>query len=101
MDEIFKENELLLRAVKPTGIFIKEDGSISSAVFKDSKGLSVNRTGDDDADVVIRFTKNHFNDCEIWSVKVSDCNEIKVLVKYAPIDENIYHSEIHRNSETA
>ena len=48
MAELFDMYERLYRAVYPPNImplFWKEDGQLSSAAFKDKKGLSVERDG--------------------------------------------------------
>ncbi len=48
MTDQFEANEKLFRAVYPPNIipmFWKENGEISSAAFKDKKGLSVERAG--------------------------------------------------------
>ena len=56
MTEQFDIYESLYRAVYPPEImpmFWKENGEISSAIFKDKRGLSVERAGDRDEDKVI------------------------------------------------
>ena len=43
MDNNFKGDEALYRAVRPLPMFIKDDGTITSGAFKDKCGLSVER----------------------------------------------------------
>ena len=56
MTEQFDKFERLYRAVYPTNImpmFWKENGELSSAVFKDKNGLSVERDGGRDERAVV------------------------------------------------
>ena len=68
----------------------------SSAVFKDSKGASVDR------DALFRDSKtcvgallNNKPFVAVCRVKESSVKEIEAVTKYKPIPENIYHCEIH------
>ena len=67
MTEQFDPGEKMYRAVFPPEImplFWKENGKISSAVFKDKNGLSVERAGDRDEDTVIANMRLYFYDCD-------------------------------------
>ena len=46
MDNFFPSDEKLYRAVLPYEMFLREDGSLTSAAFRDRKGLSVDRGND-------------------------------------------------------
>jgi len=97
MTEQFDENEKVYRAVYPPEImplFWKENGEISSAVFKDKKGLSVERAGDRIEDEVINDMRLFFYGA-IISIVVIDCSLCGAVVKYLPTKRSIYHSEIH------
>lgn len=97
MTEQFESFERLYRAVYPPEIvsmFWKENGEISSAVFKDKRGLSVERAGNRDEDKVINDMHLFFYGT-IISVLVSDCLACKSVLKYLPTKRSIYHSEIH------
>lgn len=97
MDNKFKDDERLLRAVRPNDKrfkFWKDNGKLSSAAFKDKKGLSVDRTYDRSMAESIIFIKQNLSG-NIVSVSVSDCNEIETCLKYLPSEYNKYHSEIH------
>lgn len=100
MDEKFKDNEFLLRAVWPPNrrpdFWV--NGRLSSAAFKDSAGLSVNRTGDLSLEEVVNFTSKRFRG-RIVSVTTIDCNFVHACLRYKPSKENELHSEIH-GSET-
>ena len=97
MTEQFDIYERLYRAVYPPEImsmFWKENGEISSAVFKDKKGLSVERAGSRDEGKVIDDMHLFFYGT-IISVLVKDCFECKSILKYLPTKRSIYHTEIH------
>ena len=94
MDSMFEEKEKLYRAVLPRFIYDKKDGHISSAAFKDSKGLSVDR-GYYRADSVVIGAMRKKLRGSIVSVTVGQCHEINAIVKYCPSQTNDYHSEIH------
>lgn len=101
MDDSFKDDERLYRAVYPPshpGMFWKSDGSLSPAAFADPKGLSVERGYYRDSNVVVQKMKSTFNGC-IVSVNVGECRAVEAVVRYKPSD-NIYHSEIHGGEET-
>ena len=102
MDNTFKNNEKLYRAVYPPEIvsmFWRRDGSISSAAFVDPKGLSVDR-GDyrTDIEVVSDMSKRFTG--RIIRLYVKNCNDIGATVKYLPSKNNKYHSEIHGSETT-
>ena len=97
MDTTFEENELLLRAVLPTDMYWV-NGKLSSAAFKDRRGLSVDRTGDRSLSDAVKYIKSNFNNRRIVSVTVPLCRSIDAYLKYLPTS-NKYHSEIH-GSET-
>lgn len=103
MDNSFRADEKLYRAVYPPEIaemFWRKDGTVSSAVFADPKGLSVDR-GDyrDDEDVVRSMLKRL--DGRIISVYVKNCRDTGAVVLYKPSGSNPYHSEIHGSESVA
>ncbi len=83
MIEQFDEFERLYRAVYPPDImpkFWKENGELSSAVFKDKNGLSVERDGGRDEDVVVDDMRIYFYGY-IISVLYRDCDVCNAVVK--------------------
>ena len=97
MTEQFDIYERLYRAVYPPEImpmFWKENGEISSAVFKDKRGLSVERAGDRDEDKVINDMHLFFYGTLI-SIMAGDCVGCNAVLKYLPTKRSKYHSEIH------
>ena len=100
MTEIFDDHELLLRAVYPADRnpnFWKGD-RISSAAFKDKKGLSVSRTGDRGLAESVSVVKERFTGF-IVSVTVPQCRDVGAFIKYLPISDDKYHSEIHNSQD--
>ena len=97
MNEAFNIDERLLRAVFPPEkkeLFWKGN-RLTSAAFKDKRGLSVDRTGDRDMIASVDFMKTHL-DGYIFSLSIIDCYHVHAEVKYLPTI-NPYHCEIHRS----
>lgn len=77
-----------------------ENDRPSSAIYKDSKGVSVDREYHREEKVCIDNlldVKPFFSICKIKKEKVLICNAI---TKYLPTEDNIYHSEIHDSEES-
>lgn len=97
MTELFEVYEKLYRAVYPPEImpmFWKENGELSSAVFKDKKGLSVERAGYRDEAEVITDMRLYFYGM-IINLSVGDCEACHAVLRYLPTKRSIFHSEIH------
>ena len=97
MTKQFDIYERLYRAVYPPEImpmFWKANGEISSAVFKDKKGLSVERAGNRDEYKVINDMRLFFYGT-IISVMSGDCFGCNAVPKNLPTRRSKYHSEIH------
>ena len=97
MNNQFKDTELLLRAVLPSEIYW-ENGSLSSAAFKDRRGLSVDRVYDRNLQEAVVKMKTTLRG-SIVSVFVGDCRNVSACVKYLPSQSNRYHCEIHHNKK--
>lgn len=103
MDNSFKNNEKLYRAVYPpeiADIFWKTDGSVSSAAFADPKGLSVDRGDFRTDEEVIDSMRSRFSG-HIISLYVKNCTDVQASVLYLPSKSNPYHSEIHGSQTSA
>ena len=96
MDKIFVERNMLLRAVWPN--FWKKDGTLSSALFKDKKGVSVTCTNLDDLQKSIFFMIDNFKG-KIISVTTDDCEHVKAFLAFKPNKHNPYHCEIHGSKD--
>jgi len=105
-EKIFYDSETLLRGVLDSEDFWNYDENRpSSAVFKDSKGISVNRTGRDREyyDESLKSLKNNLGKKiqAVAEISVETCKRLNLFLKYAPTIENIFHSEIHRSEDIA
>lgn len=106
MENNIHDDERLFRRLKNIPQYWKKDTNRpTSAIFKDSKGVSVDRCN-------FRCQEDIINDEErlhklygggaslkgIVSVRKENCDE--VLVKYDPVESNDYHSVIYNNEDT-
>ena len=96
----FQDSETLLRGIHKCFWSDEQNRPSSGAFKKDPKGLSVNRTGED--------RKYYKESCEclkknpskfeiIAELNVGYCKSLDLYLKYCPINDNIYHSEIHKS----
>lgn len=97
MNNHFPEDEKLYRAVYPpsmNSIFWKDEKHVSSAVFLDKKGLSVER-GNFRSDKTVEddMRKNFIG--RIVAITVGLCHQINAKVLYKPTKRSVYHCEIH------
>lgn len=99
MNEIFEPTEKLLRAVLPNDVFWRNDGTLTSAAFKDHNGLSVDRLFNRSLQEGVDFIKSHLNGKVVW-VTYQTCIDASAVVKYLPVQDNEFHSEIHRSNDT-
>lgn len=91
MNNNFPSDESLYRAINPVNGFWKTNGKLSSAAFKDGKGLSVDR-GDFRPDEIVVDEMSHRLKGSIVKFSVEDCNKIDARVQYDPNEEDQYHS---------
>ena len=99
MDTLFSSDEELLRAVWPPETYSwlwEKNGRLSSAAFKDRKGLSVDRTGGRPLDEAIDFIKQS-KQGYVFDIPVVECRKAKTYLVYLPGGDNPYHSEIHQS----
>lgn len=102
MSNNFKNpTENLFRGVIPK-YWMKGKGRTSSAVFKDSRGVSVNRAclrGDDECADQLHEQRYPDNWGAIISVTVDDCTTRQVCLQCDPIEKNNYHCILKRSEE--
>jgi len=100
-DDIVENDERLFRAIKPRPDFWStSDNRLSSAFFKDSQGVSVDRNGDREQDEVNNFFKSRFENLKgLALVYASKCLEIKCrLIPKQEVD-NPFHAHIEGETE--
>lgn len=71
-------------------------------MFKDSKGVSVDRGGNRSEEAIIDLLREHTNYELLKAViylESSFCYEIPFKLKAKPLDNNKYHAEIHDSNE--
>jgi len=98
LNDKIEDNEFLYR-----GVVIQfwdfENDRPTSATYKDSNGVSVDRDGNREEKDCIDKLKN-FNDFHaICKVLTRDVRDLNAIVLYKPIPDNDYHSEIHDSNE--
>lgn len=67
----------------------------SSAAFKDSKGISVDRQGLRDEKLCVEKLIEKRNFFAVSKIKTEVVRNLNAIVIYLPVDNNLYHSEIH------
>ena len=100
-----EDGEHLFRGVPNQPSFIKEDGSITSAILKDSHGgVSVDRDGGrNDSDVIAFFCKTqkdlgkNISYSKFLKMPVSIVRQNQCDVAAVPLENNPYHAEITQN----
>ena len=101
MEETVQRNELLYRVIKRSQPdSMDEKGRPTSALFKQDNGVSVDRDGDRDEEVIIKTFKERFDRRFKGLVKVGAnvCIDNSMAVIPETLS-NIYHAEIFENAE--
>ena len=100
MEELTDAREKLFRSIRPDDIYWKdkEKKILSSAAFKDSNGLSVDRQYGRSEEDSIKEMQRKFIGTVVY-VTVGDCREKDAVVDYCPTDDNDKHCEIIRSYE--
>ena len=97
MDAEIRDEERLLRAVWPESekpSFWMSDGHLAPAALKDSRGLSVHRTGDRTLDAAIRETQAYGFRGALFSIGCSDCRKVGAYVVFTPSERYPFHCEL-------
>ena len=98
MDEKFASNECLYRGLHP--LWIEDDNTVSSAAFKDSGGVSVDRDGGrSEQECIDRMLKALPQIAGVCRLTCDDVEACGAITLYRPVPDNIYHSEIHDSAE--
>jgi len=100
--EKVEKDELLYRAIKrsqPDAID-KKRNKVSSALFKDELGVSVDRDGKRAENIVVDSQKSYFAKRYRGTVRVMAeiCLANNMAVIPEPRDENIFHASIYQDS---
>jgi hypothetical protein len=93
---IIADKEILYRAVPNNPIMWKfKMNRPSSAVFKDERGVSVDRDGGRNERQVIDDFNGRMPGRGLVSIKAKTCREIGTEPVARPLENNIYHAEIY------
>ena len=102
MNNIVTRDECLYRAVKRSQpSTIDSTGRPTSALFKQDNGVSVDRGGQRDEQLIIDTVKANFQKRfkGLVSVGADICIDNSMAVIPAPSSSNIYHAEIFENEQ--
>lgn len=92
------DDEILYRAIKPFPNWWKSEiKRPSSAAFKDSRGVSVDRDARRTSDVVVKELRNRFSVRAVVSISVAECREFNTYPIGKPLPNQPEHAEIHRS----
>lgn len=96
MSTNLKADDFLYRAIKMS---IPEQWKVdrpSSAVFKDSKGISVDVEDGRSLDEVTDLFQKRFELKALLRLSVSDCIDLGLFAHRVALPDNAHHAEIHR-----
>lgn len=98
LDDFIDDNEWLFRGVVEANWDYSQNRP-SSATFKDSNGVSVDRdAGRSNSECIIVLSQRKpFK--AISRVLTSSVRQLNAIALYKPISENLYHSEIHDSAD--
>jgi hypothetical protein len=100
LPEAIGDEEVLYRSVPDVaGFWHPEKGTVSTAVFSDSHGVSVDRDGGRDVPTIVAAFEARFTDRRgIVSITAGDCRHADAYPVARPVDENPFHAEIHQGA---
>lgn len=101
LDDKIKDHERLYKAIKLTvpHHWKFDVNRPSSAVFKDSKGVSVDRGDDRDTSTIISNFQIKFKLKAVVSLTAEQCRDKNTHPVARPFPDNPYHAEIHRSPD--
>jgi hypothetical protein len=95
LEEEIDDSEYLYRRVILNPSFWDSEKKLpTSAIFKDSNGVSVDRQGERSQKDIIRDALKYPLKALVH-VKTEKCRELDTVPVYKPVEDNMYHSEIH------
>ena len=107
MEATVEESEKLYRGVKRNKPnMLDEDGNISSALFKDDCGVSVDRDGKREEKIIFdamysklvdKSGKSRLN--AVVRINAGDCIKKELFVRSEPSENDQYHAAIYENGQ--
>lgn len=100
-DDTISDAEILYRSVPNKAEYWSEsEQRLTSAVFSDSVGVSVDRDGSRSEDEIIASFDSRFPpDCGIVSIIAQQCREIGAFPVPKPTDDNPHHAYIQQSQD--
>lgn len=81
-------------------MWIEDDNRVSSAAFKDSNGVSVDRDGGrSEKECINRLVNALPQITSVGRLSISEVDSCDAVTVYSPVDGNEYHCEIHDSIE--
>ena len=102
MEKMVERDEELYRLVLNRPEYWKPElERLSSAIFKDSNGVSVDRDGERSSKQIIDALINRKSKpmIAVISIGAGFCIDLPTCVKAKPLEENEHHAEIHDSEE--
>jgi len=101
LDPEINDSERLYKAIKKSipGQWNEKLDQPTSAAFKDSQGVSVDRDGGRSDGKIIHSFKESFDLRAVISVTAQQCWDQGTHPIAKPLSDNPYHAEIHRSPE--
>lgn len=95
LDDYIDDNEFLYRRViLNPNYWDFESNKPTSAIFKDSNGVSVDRQWNrNDSEIIEGFKV--FEIRAVVKILTATCRDLEANPVYKPVESNIFHSEIH------
>ena len=100
ISETIQDGEFLYRGVVALQ-WDDEENRPSSAIYRDSLGVSVDRDAGRSEDDCVKALKERKEFYAICRILTSDVRDSGAIALYKPLKDNIYHSEIHDSAEKA
>lgn len=97
--DFIEDHELLYRAVPKFPKFWKNDNkSVSSALFKNCNGVSVDRDGNRTEESICSILQKRIsNSIAVAKLIASEARQIDVFLHPKPSSSNQFHAEIHES----
>lgn len=98
MEGIIASDEHLYRGLHK--LWIEDDNSVSSAAFKDSGGVSVDRDGGREENECVDRMVNALSKIEgVGKMSCRDVESCDAVVEYNPTNDNEYHSLVKDSAD--
>ena len=93
--------EQFYRVINRSQPYSFEKNKISSALFKDPKGLSMDKKGERNEDDAVKFMENYFRERFKGVARLGHkkLEKAETYIENSPSEKNEYHVQVYENSE--